>query len=245
MGNKRNQNEISGQQRKKLGVIGGIGPAATAYFYELLTKMADVGSDQEHPETLIISRPSIPDRSAYILGRSAESPIPPIIGAGRELVRMGVDIIAIPCVTSHSFFTELTAGVGAPIINMIEETAGLLASSGVKCAGLMATDGTITSGLFSEALQERGVRTVIPSAEMQAVVMDLIYNSVKANKPVDISRFIAASDKLRANGAEAIVLACTELSLIKRDFALSGDYVDTLEVLARRALELCGVGVRS
>ena len=232
-------------QRKKLGVIGGIGPAASAYFYELLTRLPKVGTDQEHLETFIISRPSIPDRTAYILDKNAENPIPLIIKTGRELVRMGADIIAIPCVTSHSFFDELAQGISVPMINMIEETAGYLEVSGIKCAGLMATDGTIASGLFSGEMEARGVRAVVPSERSQAAVMSIIYDDVKANKPVDIGRFTAAADELRADGAETVVLGCTELSLIKRDFGLSVGYVDALEVLACRALELCGVSCKS
>ena len=229
-------------RRKKLGVIGGIGPAATAYFYDLLTRLPNASTDQEHIETFIISRPSIPDRTAYILDRSAESPIPMIIGAGRELAMMGADIIAIPCVTSHSFFEELSRGISVPLINMIKETADHVARAGVACAGLLATDGTIRSGLFSGELEARGVRTVVPSGHSQAVVMSLIYDDVKANRPVDIDRFLSAADELRAKGAETVVLGCTELSLIKRDFGLHAGYADALEVLARRALELCGVG---
>ena len=242
MGNKQNQNGHDNSQRKKLGVIGGIGPAATAYFYELLTRMPNVGTDQEHPEIFIISRPSIPDRTAYILDKGAESPIPLIIATGCELVRLGADIIAIPCVTSHSFFDELSRGIGVPLINMIRETAGYLEVSGVKCAGLMATDGTIASGMFSREMEERGIHAVVLSERSQAVVMSLIYDDVKANKPVDFGRFTSAADELRANGAETVVLGCTELSLIKRDFGLLVGYVDALEVLARRSLELCGIG---
>ena len=242
MDRKQRQDGSDSRRRKKLGVIGGIGPAATAYFYDLLTCMPNVGTDQEHLETFIISRPSIPDRTAYILDKSAENPIPMIIGAGRELVGLGADVIAIPCVTSHSFFDELSLGIGVPLINMIQETAESIARTGIKCVGLLATDGTIRSGLFSGELEARGVHTVVPSERSQAAVMSLIYDDVKANKPVDKGKFTSAADELRANGAEAVVLGCTELSLIKRDYGLKAGYVDVLEVLARRALELCGVG---
>ena len=228
------------RKSKKLGIIGGMGPAATAYFYELLTRMADAGADQEHIETYIISRPAIPDRTAYILGKSSENPAPPMIEIGRILGALGAEIIAIPCVTAHFFFDELSRGIEVPLINAVRETAEFLKLKGVKNAGLMATDGTISSRLFSAELESRDIRPVIPSAKMQGRVMDLIYNNVKANRPFDIKEFIRAADELRENGAETVVIACTELSLIKRDFNLSDGYADALEVLARRSLELCG-----
>lgn len=228
---------------KTLGVIGGLGPAATAYFYELLTSMAKADTDQEHLEAIIISRPSIPDRTAYILGKSEENPVVPMIEAGRMLASMGADIIAIPCVTSHFFFDKLSEGIGVPIVHMIRETVGHLVSMGVRSAGLMATDGTIASGVFNAELEAGGIRAIIPCAQTQARVMDLIYKNIKANMPFDIGGFLSVSDELRAAGAETVVLACTELSLINRGHSLSGGYVDALEVLARRCLELCGCAV--
>ena len=239
--NTRDAAEHSGKPKKKLGVIGGMGPAATAYFYELLTKMAKVDTDQEHIEALIISRPSIPDRTAYILGKSQKCPIAPIIETGNALVAMGADYIAIPCVTSHCFYDELSVGIKAPIIHMVRETAEHLKKANVPSAGLMATDGAISSGLFQNELEAHNIRSIAPSPQMQALVMDLIYNSVKANKPIDIDRFMTITDELKQNGAEIIILACTELSLAKREYSLSGGYADVLEVLALRSLESCGV----
>lgn len=224
---------------KKLGVVGGMGPAATAYFFELLIKLANAGVDQEHLETYIINRPSIPDRTAFILGKSQESPVPPIIEAGRMLVSLGADILAIPCVTAHFFYDELADGIGVPVIDMVKETSLHLAARGVKRAGLMAADGTISGGIFNGALDARGISAVIPSVQMQARVMSLIYDNVKANKPSDVDGFYSVVEELMANGAEVIILACTELSLIKRELSLSDGFVDAMEILAQRSLEAC------
>jgi aspartate racemase len=229
--------------RKALGVIGGMGPAATAHFYHLLTSMADAGADQEHPEVIIISRPWIPDRTSYITGKSSKSPVGPIIETGRELTAMGASYIAIPCVTSHFFFSELEAAVEAPIVNMVRETAARLARDKVRSAGLMATDGAIFGGMFQKELGALGIRAVLPPPKMQAGVMDLIYNNIKAGKPLDTELFLAVASGLMESGAETIVLACTELSLAKHRLSRLCSHVDALEVLARRCLELCGVNV--
>ena len=87
----------------KLGVIGGLGPLATAYYYELLTKMSDVSCDQEHLEIYIHSCPQIPDRTAYILDHTQDNPVGAMIQVAKGLQEQGVDYIAIPCITAHYF----------------------------------------------------------------------------------------------------------------------------------------------
>lgn len=217
---------------KTLGVIGGLGPLATAYFYELITKMTDAVKDQDHIEILIHSKPSIPDRTAYILDNTKGSPLLPMIDIGRELASMGVDHISIPCITAHSFYNELSRGIPVPIIHGIRETVEILKNNGVRRAGIMATDGTIHSCLFQHELEEVGITPVVPIKLFQDYIMELIYNCVKSNKPVNMVRFSEASAHLKDNGAEAIILGCTELSLIKRDYQIDPGYLDVMEVLA-------------
>lgn len=230
----------NGQNRKKLGVIGGMGPAATALFFGLLTKNTHADRDQDHLETYIISRPAIPDRTAFILGKSKENPVPAIIETGNKLVELGADVIAIPCLTSHFFYDELSEGIHAPIIHLVREIGSFLHRQGISRAGLMATDGVVQSGLFHTELDAFNIRTIAPSPDKQRQVMDLVYNSIKANKPFDLNTFLSIENELRENGAQSILLACTELSLIKRDCRLSAGYVDALEVLAMRCIEICG-----
>jgi len=224
---------------KKLGVIGGLGPIATAYFYELIIKMTNAKFDQEHLEMLIYSQPSIPDRTEYILGRSKENPMLPMLLVGNSLVAQGVDYIAIPCITAHYFHNKLSEGINVPIIHIIKETALHLKEHGIRSVGIMATDGTIYSKLFQEELQLYGIKALTPSREGQDYVTDLIYHNVKANLPVEMNKFQAVSKELRDLGAEIIILGCTELSLIKRDFDIGAGYIDAMEVLAMRSIVLC------
>ena len=229
---------------KRLGVIGGLGPIATAYFYELVIKMTMAETDQEHIEMLILSKPAIPDRTKYILGLSKESPVEPIIAAGKQLSGLGADQIAIPCITAHYFYDALSKGIKTPVIHAIRETAKYLKDRGVTCAGIMATEGTIFSGLFQRELNNYGIHPVIPTWEYQAMVTDLIYKDVKANRPVEFDKFQAVSEQLRQDGAEVIILGCSELSLIKRDFEIGAGYIDAMEVLAMRCVQLCGARLK-
>lgn len=225
---------------KTLGVIGGLGPMATAYFLQLLTQMSDAGTDQEHMEILLHSRPRIPDRTRFILGRSGENPLPQMMEIGIDLKSQGAEAIAIPCVTAHYFQKELEEAIGIPILNAVEETALCLREAGVRRAGIMATDGTVSSGLFQRALAKKGISTLFPDHMGQQAVMDIIYEEVKAGRPVDYPAFRKVTQGLLEEGAQAVLLACTELSLVKRDFDLGAGFLDVLEVLARKAVLTCG-----
>lgn len=225
---------------KKLGVIGGLGPMATVYFLQLLTCMTQAKTDQQHLEVLVHSRPQIPDRTDFILGKSSKSPLPDMTEVGKGLAGQGAELIAIPCITAHFFQRQLEEAIGIPVIDAIEETARYLRERRISRVGIMATDGTIESGLFQKKLEEYGIDALLPDREDQGRVMYLIYENIKAGREAEFPLFEQVSRRLFEGGAQAVLLGCTELSLIKRDFLLEPGYLDVLEVLARRAVLSCG-----
>ena len=223
-----------------LGVIGGLGPIATAHFTELAIRMTDADIDQQHLNMIIYNFPSIPDRTGFILGRTKEDPVPEIVRIGRELSSLGAQYIAIPCITAHCFHERIVKEVPAKVINAVTETALHLKENGVTRAGIMATDGTVSLKLFHKELEKFGITPVTPSVERQKDVMSVIYDDIKANRRADMSKFSRTVDELKENGAQTIILGCTELSLIKRDENIGSGFIDVLEVLAKRSVELCG-----
>lgn len=227
-------------QSKTLGVIGGLGPIATSHFMELIIRMTEAKVDQEHLDMILYSRPSIPDRTSYILDPTKPSPLPEMIRIGNALARQGADLIAIPCMTAHFFHEELAEAIPVPIVHAIHETCVHLKKHGIRKAGIMATDGTIRSKLFQRELLRHGIEPVIPGPEGQKCVMSIIYDDIKANRPADMEKFNRASGELREQGAEAIILGCTELSLVKRDCRLGAGYLDAMEVLAQTCVVQCG-----
>ncbi len=225
---------------KKLGVIGGLGPMATAYFLQLIVEMTEAKTDQEHIEVLLHSRPQIPDRTGYILGRSKDSPLPQLAAVGKGLVEQGAEVIAIPCITAHYFQKQLEEEIGCSILHIIEETALYLTEEKIRHVGIMATDGTLASNLFQEIFAEYQISCIVPTAEEQKKVMHIIYDNIKAGRPAEMNLFYEVSDKLFQSGAETVLLGCTELSVIKRDNILRKGFLDVMDVLARRAVSLCG-----
>jgi len=218
---------------KTLGILGGLGPAASCYFYDLLVRLCPARRDQDHPDLLLYSKASIPDRSAYLLG-AGESPLPALVEGIRLLERAGAEAIAVPCATAHHFHPEMRAAANVPVLNMLELTAKALRRAGVTRAALLATEGSYISGAFAAALEREGVAPLLPSKEHRAALMDVIYGIKSGHMPgAEVLEALAAP--LVAKGAQRVILGCTELSL----FAQAGlpiIYIDAMRVLAEELL---------
>lgn len=233
------------RKEKLLGVIGGLGPLSTAHFMELVVKMTGAKVEQENVDMIVYNFPSIPDRTEYILGYYRKNPFHGLLYVGNALAQQNVDLIAIPCITAHYFYDELSSQLEVPIINAVTETVRHLKENGIRKAGVMATEGTICSGLFSRELEKHGIEAVCPSPERQADVTHLIYQNIKKNLPPEMDRFRRVEEELQSHGAEAIILGCTELSLIKRDHTLNPGFLDAMEVLAQQTVLRCGKPLKS
>lgn len=224
----------------RLGIIGGMGPMATAYFMELIINMTKADTDKEHLEMIVYNCPAIPDRTSYIIGESQDSPLPKMLEIAQKLKEQSVECIAIPCMTAHYFYADLME-TDVTILHGIRETVSLLKEAGVKKAALMATDGTISSGIFQSELEAQGITTVLPEEQYQKKIMHMIYQDIKAGHMPSQEEVNELKDYfLIEKGAEIIILGCTELSLLKKEYNLGSGIVDTLEVLAHKALQVCG-----
>ena len=223
-----------------LGILGGLGPMSTVYFCELLTRHTKASCDSDHIDMLINSRATTPDRTAYILDKSAPDPLPVMLAEAHRLENAGVDLIVVPCNTAHYFYDGLQKGCKTPILNIIDETTAHLSRIGVKTFGLLATEGTISSGAYERFCAPRNLTCITPTKEEQALISDMIYGQIKQNKPVDMAAFESVVNSLRARGCEKIVLGCTELSLLKKEGLDEDLFVDSLDVLAYRTILACG-----
>ena len=224
---------------KTLGILGGLGPMSSAYFYEMLTAHTRAERDSDHLNILISSRADTPDRTDYILGNSYNNPLPVMNLEVKKLIGAGADIIAIPCNTAHYFYEGISVAADVPVINIIRQTALFCYRSGLKKVGLLATEGTVRSGAYTEIFDKAQIECVVPYDDMDTV-MDIIYGKIKKGIMPDKEEFLSISDKLFSQGCEKVILGCTELSLLKREFALGDEFLDSLEVLAYSAIKMCG-----
>lgn len=232
--------DLSIVKRPLLGILGGLGPMASAYFYELITAHTKASRDQEHIDIILSSRASTPDRTAFITGKSDDSPLPYMVEDAKRLEIYGADVIVIPCNTAHYFVEEIRANVKVPVPGIIEETSEHLKRAGYKKAGIMATAGTVSSGSYQHQLEIRGLGWAVPDEEHQQYLHELIYDDVKSGKEPDIEKFYKVAKHLTSQGCDKIILGCTELSLINRTVGGDKLFTDSLEVLAYTAIKSCG-----
>ena len=276
--------------KKTLGILGGMGPAATADLYGKVVSLTAATKDGDHIRTIIDSNVNIPDRTQAILS-GGENPIPEMTKALENLIKCGAQIIIVPCNTAHYFLPELkeaakgltraanstddaandlteAAKGKVEFISMIEETAKACSQLMPKTAAVLATKGTLESGLYQKALDELGVNYIVPDEAGKDVLMDVIYKGVKAGADPStyLPGFRALLDSLAEKGADYFVLACTELPIAFRELlestagtarqnadgqpqpgtACDGTYesVDPTEVLAIAAVKACGYEVK-
>lgn len=234
------------KEQKILGVLGGMGPLATQLFYRKIIEKTDASCDQEHIDMIILNHASMPDRTESIRSGKSEELFAALLEDAKRLESNGVAAIAIPCNTSHVFIDRLQEKLDVPVIHMIRETVKYIRENrkDINCVGILATDGTINSGLYQQACREAGITAVIPKPETQKLVMKIIYDGIKGGGIIDYNNFIRIEGELSANGCQSAIMACTELSCFMELYHLPDYYIDAMEVLAKRSIEVCGKKVK-
>ena len=230
-----------------LGIMGGLGPAASCYLYQMITDHTPAQKDQDHIDIVISSRASTPDRTAFIVGKSKDDPFDVMEQDGISLVRYGATVLAIACNTAHYFLPRLQAMTSLPFLSMLEATAKTCAKDFPgQTAAILATKGTLATGLYEKALNAQGVHCLVPDEGEQDVLMHLIYDVVKASKPLEPEQgaWQALLDGLRARGADYFILGCTELPIIADTLPQPGPFVDPTAELAKAAIRICGYKVK-
>ncbi len=238
---------MDNSEEKILGVLGGVGPLATVYFTELIVKMTEAHCDQEHLFTLVSNHAAIPDRTAYIMDNTQDNPLPVMIRDAKMLENAGVSVIAIPCNTAHYFFEKIQNSVSVPVLNIIEETVryALKTVKGLHTLGILATEGTVYVGAYQKVCKEHGLYCAVPSADDERSLMNIIYNQVKAGHDVDYEEFQRIVNTMLDADCDAVVLGCTELSVVWENLGCRQDNViDSMEVLARVSIESCGKKIK-
>lgn len=227
-----------------IGILGGMGPLATADLFRKIVLMTDAACDNDHIRVFIDSNAQIPDRTRAIL-EHGENPVPQMRSALDNLLRCGASCIIMPCNTAHYFIDELRAHSDVPFIDMLQVTAERCAELFPgKTAGVWGTTGTLKSGLYSRALEKAGVPYVLPDEAGQQVLMDLIYRVKSGEVLRDRAPLAALMTDMHKAGADYFILGCTELPIIIEQLCPPGDFVDPTAELARAAIEFCGGRVK-
>ncbi|HEY2402698.1 MAG TPA: amino acid racemase [Steroidobacteraceae bacterium] len=230
----------------KLGVVGGVGPAATVDFLHKVVRHTPAHRDQDHLKVLVEQNPQIPDRTGHLIARGPD-PTLALYATCRKLQAGEADLIAIPCNTAHAFIDLIQPHLDIPIINMLAVTVSHVRESWptLRTVGLLATTGTLSTGIYHRALQKQGLRPIVPPPSLQARMMEGIYGprGIKAGFTSGpcVEDIRAVIEELVQQGVEVIILGCTELPLIfpERDIRVRDrliSLVDPTEILARHCV---------
>lgn len=224
-----------------LGIIGGMGPMASAVFYDMISSKTDASCDQENLDLILLSHAGIPDRTRAILSKDEaqiEEVRSKLLADAIFLQNAGCTAIAVTCNTAHYFVNMIEDELDIPFIHLIRETTEAVASKfGAKKVAVLATDGTIETRLYQDELSKRGVIAFTPKAEVQALVMHEIYECIKSGKPADEEMWKKIEEYVKEEGCEAAVLACTELSVVRKELSLGSFYFDPMDIMAERCLD--------
>ena len=227
-------------EKKTIGIIGGMGPLATADLFEKIILHTKAACDQDHLRVMIDSNSGIPDRTAAILQGGA-NPVPELTASARGLERQGAELLLIPCNTAHYFYDAVQASVSVPVLHMIRLTAQALKERGVGTAGLLATDGTIQTGIYQRCFEGTGIRLLTPEGMDQQAIMDLAYQGVKAGRrDYDAAAARSAMETLLRQGAETLILGCTELPMAMTMYGIDLPATDPTLELALAAIQQAG-----
>jgi aspartate racemase len=231
----------------KLGVVGGVGPAATVDFLGKVVRNTPATRDQDHLRLLVEQNPQIPDRTEHLVGDGMD-PTLALYATCKKLQAGEADLIAIPCNTAHAFVEAIQSELVIPIMNMLTVTVKHIRETfpSLRKVGLLATSGTVSSGVYKRALEDHGLQEVVPSPPLQARVMNAIYGpeGVKAGftTGASVTDVDAAIDELVSQGVEVIILGCTELPLLmpEPERVTAGGkrvtLVDPTDILAKRCV---------
>ncbi|NBI30097.1 aspartate/glutamate racemase family protein [Chengkuizengella marina] len=235
-------------EHKILGVIGGMGPKATSVFFDKVVEKTEAHKDQDHIDMVILNHATIPDRTTVILENNEDIFLEAIRKDIKLLEAAEVNHIAIPCNTSHYFYEKFIEMTDIHIIHMVDETVKKIAETyGADCKiGIMATTGTIKSGIYEKSAKKFNINLSVPNQVLQDQIMNIIYNDIKNNLNADTNEIQAIiHDFIFNQNCDGVILACTEFSCIQLSKEIQGYCIDALDVLVERSIELSGKQVKN
>jgi aspartate racemase len=224
---------------KVVGVIGGMGPAATVDFMRRLVAATPANDDMDHLHVLVDNNPKVPSRIAALVEGTGADPSPALCKMAKGLEAQGADFLVIPCNTAHYYLPEIARSVHIPVLDMIGLTVEKLAATEAKPRriGLLASPAVRLVGLYQKRIEEMGLEAIFPTPEYESKLLDVI-KAVKSGQFGTSHRrdYEAIAKNLTGAGADGFLIACTELSVIGPPLETSCPAIDSLDVLVEATI---------
>ena len=221
---------------KTVGVLGGMGPAATIDFFARVVRATPARTEQEHLHLIIDNNPGVPDRNRAVAG-TGPSPGPALAQMAQRLEQAGADFLVMPCNTAHAFADHIRAATPLPFIDMIEQTVQVVTANPGINVGLLAADGCLLAGLYQTQLAKVGRTAVVPNVGQQQSFMRALYQIKTGEMRESRESIREVAEALVEQGVELMIAACTEVPLVLRAEDLTVPLVVSTDVLVARTIE--------
>jgi aspartate racemase len=225
---------------KIVGILGGMGPAATVDLMQRIIASTPANDDADHIHMLVDNNPKVPSRIKALIEKTGPSPLPVLEAMARRLESQGADFLAMPCNTAHHFYPELASAVEIPVLNIMQLAVAHIAAQqpAVRRVGMLASSALSQIALYEPWMASIGADILYPKPEAQEALMSLIV-AVKSNRDAALghSALWHCADELEAAGAECLLIACTELSVIARSMRSKLPHYDAADILARAVID--------
>ncbi|MCC9274137.1 amino acid racemase [Enterococcus aquimarinus] len=220
-------------------ILGGMGTMATESFVHLLNERVVTHKDQDYLNYVLFNHATVPDRTAYILDATNDSPLPYLLDDIEKQNLLKPDFIVLTCNTAHHFFDTLQAATPIPILHMPKEAVKeVLKQKEVGKVAFFGTTGSVKAGIYETQMRQAGLEVYLPTEKLQDKINHLIYHDIKENDFLNQSLYVEILKDAVDAGCKQIILGCTELSLMEASFG-QHDYpvIDAQSVLVDRTIE--------
>lgn len=218
-----------------VGVVGGLGPQATVELMQRVIRLVPAEDDRDHVRMIVDNNPKVPSRVDAVLG-DGESPAEDLRSMAHELQSAGADFLVIPCNTAHLYYDDVANSVDIPVLDMLTLTRNRLEGTTGK-VGLLASTSILKTRLYERYFPD--FELLVPDERSQECVMDAIFTVKRGDSgTIAISGAVEAAQQLVQHGAEAVVLGCTEFSIVREHFEVDTPVIDPLQVLAEAIVQI-------
>ena len=228
--------------RRTVGVLGGMGPAATVAFLQRLVDLTPVERDQDHLHVIVDSNPAVPDRNRAVAG-TGPSPAPILSEMARRLEAAGAELLVMPCNAAHAFAEAVTRATDVPFLSILDATVAEVRRRhpDVSAVGVLAAAGALDAHLYRDAFARVGLRAIEPEGPARKAFMSLLYRIKRGDRGGRVRAEMAGlAMQLVAAGAGAIVAGCTEVPLVLAQDDVDVPLVDSIDALAAATVRAAG-----
>ena len=229
--------------KRVVGIIGGMGPEATVLLMTKIIAKTEAEDDRDHVPVLVDNNTQVPSRIKAIIEKTGENPGPTIAMMAKRLEQNDASALAMPCNTAHYYKSEIVESVHIPFLDMIELTASRLKNMSIKSAGVLASPAVQQTGIFDQAFSNNGITTLYPANQIE--LLEAIQNIKKVgDNSSSRSILVDSAEELVSSGADILLVACSELSIIADELKDSHCLLDTIDVLAEEIIKFSGQSLK-